>query len=376
MKNFYFLLISFVLSIAVSGQNYNNPVDVVYDEAENVYYVSNWADGDGFISIVNTFGEITGTLFSGLDYAGGMLMVDDILYVADNGDLYAQGVLPSYLVMVDMTTGQELDRVEISSELTYLNMLDTDNNGNIYISDSHTYRIYKYNMATQSVDTIIRTRFAPFGLCFDAMEDRLLYTESGPKGSLIMSMDMETNDTTALFWWPTYIEDLIMNEEGEYFFDSWDHFPNPPDGKDHVYKLNHIMDWTFELSANNDRPFGMCLGHDNMLAVSNFGGSSAGNTVRFIDLTPYGTGGLSAGQQELQVFPNPGNGRVQVKVPNGMAADGGIRVTDLKGRVVHESPLMQGREEVSLDLTELPAGMYVLVLRKGGMVYREKLVIQ
>jgi hypothetical protein len=98
--------------------------------------------------------------------------------------------------------------------------------------------------------------------------------------------------------------------------------------------------------------------------------------VKFIDLTPYGTGGLSARQQDLGIFPNPGNGRIQVKVPSGIVADAGIQVTDLNGRVVFESPVMQGMDEVTLDLSYLPAGMYVLVLSQGGMVYREKLVIQ
>ena len=34
------------------------------------------------------------------------------------------------------------------------------------------------------------------------------------------------------------------------------------------------------------------------------------------------------------------------------------------------------RYPISLDLTDLPSGMYILVLSDGGAVYREKVVIR
>lgn len=373
-------LIGFVLLIPVLAMAqgvYNYPLDVEYDESEALYYVSNWggqgSNDHGYILKVNTSGEILSTLFSDLSYAGGLCLIDDVLYVTDNTDLY-QGSLPSYLVVIDVTNGDEIDRVEISSGGTYLDFVEADNSGNLYIGDSEKQCIYKYNIATQEFFTFITGINKPFGICFDDIEDRLLYTESKSEVSRIWSISTDGGEATKLYSFDGWMEGLVMNDEGEYFFTSWK--GNGVEwGNEQVYKLNHALDgWKYELSNDQNRPFGLCLGHDDFLVICNWGSDE----LIFLSLIPYGTGENALQPENLSVYPNPGNGNFKVRIPALNANEASMSVVDLHGKVITSRSIdrLQAETEIALDLTFLPSGIYILLLQDGGQVQREKLIVQ
>lgn len=70
----------------------------------------------------------------------------------------------------------------------------------------------------------------------------------------------------------------------------------------------------------------------------------------------------------LQVVPNPTQGRVQVGLPDGLTPQR-VLLVDPAGRSLPVD-LFQG----TLDLTDLPAGIYVLTIEVDGAVFRERIV--
>jgi hypothetical protein len=72
--------------------------------------------------------------------------------------------------------------------------------------------------------------------------------------------------------------------------------------------------------------------------------------------------------KQLRIWPNPGNGLVQVEWPAGSK---NIQVLNSMGQVVWEASL-NSQAPVTLDLQLLPAGMYFLRLEHQGTVYQAK----
>lgn len=87
-----------------------------------------------------------------------------------------------------------------------------------------------------------------------------------------------------------------------------------------------------------------------------------------------GTGDRSALQYvNLHATPNPTDGLVTVTVPE-LSADGRLEVYDLSGRRVQSISVPRGTTQQAVDLTEVPAGVYVVRWLAGGQAGRVKLV--
>ena len=74
---------------------------------------------------------------------------------------------------------------------------------------------------------------------------------------------------------------------------------------------------------------------------------------RVVFLTQAATG-------DMQVFPNPTNGRITVSLPR--AEPLSLRITDVNGKVLRSGTVTGGRYEDTLDL---PGGVYLLTVTSG-----------
>ncbi|MCB9285648.1 MAG: T9SS type A sorting domain-containing protein [Lewinellaceae bacterium] len=84
---------------------------------------------------------------------------------------------------------------------------------------------------------------------------------------------------------------------------------------------------------------------------------------------------LSAGNQiidnEIRLFPNPGNGVVQINMPGNAGCE--VSVWDALGQLVVQSHhLMEGR----IDLSELPVGLYFLEFNDGQRSITKRIIKQ
>jgi hypothetical protein len=77
----------------------------------------------------------------------------------------------------------------------------------------------------------------------------------------------------------------------------------------------------------------------------------------------------------IDLFPNPNNGQFSVQLPAEMGGTAELQALDLTGRVVAHR-LLHGSGRSTVDLTELPNGLYTLVLRNNGTIANARISIQ
>ena len=347
------------------------PVDIVYHEQSEQYYVSNWADNTaGNILKLNSEGQITGTFYDELNYVGGLCLINDILYITNNMDLYG-GSQPSYLVGININTGVSILNFEISTGGTYLDLMTTDNNGNLYIGDSEKMKIYKYNLQTGLVTDFVTDITKPFGVFYDYISDRILFTNSSFTNSYIKSKSPQGGEITTVFYHNGYLEGITMDDEGNFYLSSggndyqW--------GNEPVYKTNHDFSWKYEISNDFNRPFGMCIGKDNYLVVCNWGG----HTLSFIDLTQFSVEDNITDVGNTKVYPNPSNGQVTISAENLDRQNVKMILCDISGKQVYAYEFkINGNSFIrTFNFENLPKGTYVMVLFNDKFVEREKLII-
>jgi len=148
------------------------PESVIYDKKRKVLYVSDLnyeprkKDGNGFISILGTDGKILNLRWiEGLSSPKGMAIVGDTLYAADVDEL----------VLMDINKGVIIRKIPIDS-VKMINDITSDQEGNLYISDSDANRIYKYSNG-HIINWLTEGLNAPNGLLTDG--DRLLVASMG-----------------------------------------------------------------------------------------------------------------------------------------------------------------------------------------------------
>ncbi len=116
------------------------PESVIYDEKNNVYYVScigavppGAQDGDGYIAKVSAEGEILANHWvDGLDAPKGMAIVDGKLYVAD----------VDKLVSIDIESGKLLSKTLVVGS-AFLNDADASPDGTVYLTDTENGILFK-----------------------------------------------------------------------------------------------------------------------------------------------------------------------------------------------------------------------------------------
>jgi hypothetical protein len=79
----------------------------------------------------------------------------------------------------------------------------------------------------------------------------------------------------------------------------------------------------------------------------------------------------------LQVFPNPNNGSFTVQMDLGASADAEISVRNIEGKLVHTEQLgAQAQLQKTLNLQQLPAGVYFVQVRNAGHTYQQRIIKQ
>ncbi|MCD4747671.1 MAG: T9SS type A sorting domain-containing protein [Bacteroidales bacterium] len=346
------------------------PIDIVYDTLYKRYLVSNWGDGNGNILVINTSGEVIDNFFDGLDYAGGMCIIDDILYVINNGDLVG-GSLPSSIIEIDINTGKQLSAYEICNSC-YLNLIDTDHEGNLYIPDQENGKIYKYNIANHSVTDLATNIVDPFGLCYDESNNRIVFTSGTFQTSKIISVSVYGGEQTILATFPYgYLEGIIKGDSGNYYLSSWGN--DFPWGNESIYMYNNSFTSFIKISTNHNRPFGLCYRNDTLI-VANWGD----HTISFIDLSPFAIKEFDNLSDFIEIYPNPNKGEFNLNISDFMNKKITIGIYDILGKqiFISEEKVMTPNYKKSIDLTTFHKGTYILKVQSKTGIYRDKIIIQ
>ncbi|BCL70606.1 putative Six-bladed beta-propeller, TolB-like [Vibrio nigripulchritudo SFn27] len=115
---------------------------VVFDENKGVYFVSLQSGnepGDGSIVALNADYQFIATIANGLDNPKGIALKDNLLFASDM----------KALLEIDLATGKVVTHHAENAE--FLNDVEIDADGNVYVSDMFTSAIYKLENNTMSV---------------------------------------------------------------------------------------------------------------------------------------------------------------------------------------------------------------------------------
>jgi len=347
-------------------------MDIVYHNTTENYYVSNQADGNGYILKMDKDGNIIETLYDDLHYVGGLCIVGDILYILDTYDYY----LESFLIGINLNSGDNVLQKKISSGLTNPNFMDNAY-GNLYITDIKQYKIFKYNIQQDSVSDFIIGIIPPsIGICYDYYNNRLLFTQNGPNGSdisYIKSIHPTGGDITNLYEVENYIKGLIMHPNADLYYTTWDAQYPPVWGDEEVRMVVNNFSWGHTIGNDHYQPWGLCIGYDNNLVVCNYGSHS----LNFYDLDTYGVDEIIDKSEDYTIFPNPTNGKFKIGFSEYVTSNIEIAILNMTGQqVYHEkvnnSSMLTDRE---FDMQHLPAGTYVVILKDDSSVSQKKLII-
>ena len=182
---------NFVLSeVWKSDTLLRTPESAIYDSERDILYVTNvnleprLKDGNGFISKVNTDGKITELKWvEGLNAPKGTAIVADTLYVADIDEL----------VLIDIIKGDIIRKVTIAG-IGMINDITSDDDGNLFISDTDSNKIYRYSGGRMSV-WLDKGLDRPNGLL--AEKERVLLASMGSMDFVSLDIDSGTKKIIA-----------------------------------------------------------------------------------------------------------------------------------------------------------------------------------
>ena len=99
-------------------------------------------------------------------------------------------------------------------------------------------------------------------------------------------------------------------------------------------------------------------------------------TAVLLKSTVTGSAELSNQEQELQIFPNPVNDLLNIRLNSPAAAPTELRVLDLMGREIKRSVLpFDGHSLLSLDVSELAKGVYILSVKNDHVRITKKFTV-
>jgi hypothetical protein len=76
----------------------------------------------------------------------------------------------------------------------------------------------------------------------------------------------------------------------------------------------------------------------------------------------------------VNVYPNPTTGPVQISIGNDVVGASSIKIFDVTGKVISRVDNLNGLEEVSVDLSSAPAGIYIGMLRSESKAHTFKIL--
>jgi lysyl endopeptidase len=78
----------------------------------------------------------------------------------------------------------------------------------------------------------------------------------------------------------------------------------------------------------------------------------------------------------IHVYPNPSDGLINLESDYHMTGPIAVKIMDLSGRILYNNSALSPDMVASLDLSEYPAGIYILEMRSKGSLFTQKLILE
>lgn len=211
MKKLLILLV--LMPSILLGQDFRSPESVTYDDESGYYFISNvgqFNTPDGFIKKRSYLGELTGFVDNGLNDPKGMAVYDGKLFVAD----------VNKLVIIEISSGKILEEIAIEGA-QFLNGVVSDGSGIIYISDTSTGRVYRYDTGSGTGEFMALDKNLP-GINGMEMIDGKIYAVIFAENSPVY--EINPADMTATIVKNTPLDNadgITTDNNGNIYISSW-----------------------------------------------------------------------------------------------------------------------------------------------------------
>jgi len=131
----------------------------------------------------------------------------------------------------------------------------------------------------------------------------------------------------------------------------------------------------FSLFIGNDKITFDAVGDFNVkLTVTNDLGSHNITKANYIHVGTVGIGESSL-EENLSLYPNPSTGNFTLDLGQSGVNDVRISILDARGEVVFEKFLPDDTQKYNIDISEQPAGVYMLRLQSGEIQIDRKITL-
>ncbi|MCH2045079.1 MAG: T9SS type A sorting domain-containing protein, partial [Saprospiraceae bacterium] len=80
-------------------------------------------------------------------------------------------------------------------------------------------------------------------------------------------------------------------------------------------------------------------------------------------------------QKVFSIFPNPSNGKVNFTFTSAVAVESDLIIRNTLGQIVYQTPNLWD-QNLTLDMSEMSAGLYLVELHQADQVYTQKLILR
>jgi sugar lactone lactonase YvrE len=354
MKHFSIALFILILPSASRAQ-FSNIEAIEYDPVNGRFLVSNVAN----IQIADGIGNAIGQFGTTAKASYGMEVMNNALFA-----IGANGVVRAY----DITSGVEVSSITIPGA-QFLNGMASDGESRIWVTDFGARKIHEIDFSNmtepQSTVVVTNTITTPNGICYDELNNRLVFANWGTNAA-IKAVDLDNYSVTTVVngTGVNNIDGIDNDSNGNFFISSWS-----PTARITKY-TNDFSESEVITVFGLSSPADICYAREiDTLAIPNAGNSTVkyvgfSNTVRMDE--------LKDGEFHLNVYPNPTQNDVYVQFELPDLAHAQLSILDANGKEIERvfsNDLIGSRHTMVVPVQHLSSGSYMLQLEVGGMVY-------
>lgn len=357
MKKLFLLFFLFIL-VSSSYSQYNSPESVCYDTTGRRYIIAN--TNTNSLLQRSQSGTVT-TFATGAPSPHGLSIYNGNVYVACNGTVRGYSLVDASLIL------------NVNLGATFLNGMDVDANGMLYISDFTAKKIYKLNVNTQAFWVYIaNTVSTPNGVCVDAPRNRVLFCNWGSNAPVKAINLTDSSVTTVATTTYTNCDGIKMDKNNNVYVTTW--------GSSGVFKYDVNFSGAPSLVITGlSNPADIFINKKSDTLVSPNTGNS---TVSFHFLnnpTSIGNNTIEAKDFNLyQNYPNPFNPSTSISFNLSKQGFVNLSVYNINGKKVSElinEKMNAGFQNISFDAANLPSGIYTYKLTSEGQSISKNMVL-
>ncbi len=338
-----------LLSIVSNAQTLSNIEAVEYDNVYGRFLVGN---GNRVIQVDGNGNEVAyfGTEPKA-DY--GMEVMGNVLYT----------IVGSAVKGYDLTSGALVSTITITGA-QFLNGMASDGDHRVWVTDFNAKKIHEIdftNLASPSfVEVVSATVDTPNGICYDELNDRLVFvTWTSPGKIKAISLTDYSMTTLVSNAGVGSIDGIDNDDYGNFYICSWS--PDQVKKYSNEFALNEVITVTGILN-----PADLCYAEEiDTLAIP----STTNSVIKFVGFTPSKVEVTDENPFGFNCYPNPVTDKSVLYFTLAAAGVTTIEIFDTQGNLamsVLEENLPAAQHKVVLGDLELAHGNYIWKITSGA----------